>query len=192
MIPINPYFCVFKVVMSKVATFKNVYVQCDVMASMGANNNVMLRIDGKVMNPMSYQKMEVYAPCPIDRMMNYSGSGLPFPCAAVAFDNTPNYAVIPVDGNFTVNFKYPNSYYTSDFKTKVASSIFVKLQSVGSAEPIDVRFELPDKLFLHTLGYRTMRKGPLYYSVKEDLLPIAGAEATMRNYSAAKVQYNLA
>ena len=178
--------------MSKVATFKNEYVQCDVEAIVGANNNVMLRIVGKVMNPSSFQHMEVYAASPIDRMMNYSGSGLPFPCAAVAFDNTPNYAVIPLDGNFTVNFKYPNSYYTSDFNTKVISSIFVKLLPVGSTEPIDVRFELPDQSFLRTLGYRTMRKGPLYYSVKEDILPIAGAEATMRNYAAAKIQNNLA
>jgi hypothetical protein len=177
--------------MSKVATFKNAYVQCDVESKIGAGNNIVLHIVGKVMDPSSFEKMEVYAANPIDRMTNYSGSGLPFPCAALAFENTPNYAIIPVDGNFVVDFKYPNSYYSSDFYTKVVSSIFVKLWRAGT-DPIDIRFELPDMLFLRTLTYRTMRQGPLYYSVKEDILPIAGAEATMRNLAAAKVQNNIA
>jgi len=168
-------------------TYKNEYVQCDVEFLMSGN----IRITGRVANPTSFVQMSIFAAKQVDRMMNYSGSGLPFPCAAVAFDNSPNNKVIDKSGLIDAEFKYPNGYYLSDAKEKVPPSIFISLTEPGK-KPFYVHFKLPDPLPLRTLGYRPNHQGPLYYAMKEGLVPIASAQDTMMNYAAAKVMYDLA
>ena len=168
-------------------TFENESVQCDVEFLMNGD----LHITGKVSNSSKYVHMRVFAARHVDRLMNYSGSGLPFPCAQVAFDQSPNVKDIDNKGTFDVMFTYPNGYYLNDAKEKVPPSIFFLLAEAGK-QPMFVQFKLPDPLPLRTLGYRPNRQGPLYYSVKEDLVPIASAQDTMMNYAAAKIRYDLA
>ena len=57
-------------------------------------NSSKLLIEGYVKNPLQYNKMLILAPNPIDRMINYSGSGLPFPNEHIAFENTKNMFLI--------------------------------------------------------------------------------------------------
>lgn len=167
------------------------YVKCEVRVVSYPSGPVT--VQGQVNNPSHYSKMEVYASNPIDRMTNYSGSGLPFPCAAVAFDNTPNYHLIGPDGSFDVKFSYPNGYLTTDATAKVPPSVFVKLTLKTPAEPIQIRYGLEDPLPLRTLVNRPHHSlGPIYYSAREDAIPIAGAEATMLNLARAKVTYDIA
>ena len=168
-------------------TYKNDYVSCDVEFLATGD----IRIVGKVASPSSFTSMRLFAPCPIDRMTSYSGSGLPFPCAAVAYENSPNNHVISTGGDFDAQFKYPNGYYMSDAKQKIPPSIFFSL-SPSNDQPVIVQFKLPDPLPLRTLGYRPMRQGPLYYSAKESLVPIASAEDTMIYYADAKARYDIA
>jgi hypothetical protein len=151
-------------------------------------------VHGQVVNPSLFSKMEVYAPHPINRMTSYTGSGLPFPCAAVAFDNTPSYLQIPKEGNFNTVFQYPNGFLTQDATNKVAPSVFVKLTYANPAiQPVIIRHGLDDPLPLRTLVDRPNHKlGPIFYSAKEDVVPIASAEQTMRNIAIAKVKYGIA
>lgn len=153
-----------------------------------------LHIHGKVNNPINYSRMELLAPNPIGRNMSYSGSGLPYPCPTIAFDESPNYFLIPEKGEFAhVIFKYPNSYYTVDGKTKIPPSIFVTLHPKNGEKNIHIRFELQDVLPLRTLTHRPHHNtGPLFYSVKEQLIEIQGAEGTARTYASYKSQYDLA
>lgn len=173
-------------------TYKNMYVTCDVYFL----DNGDVRITGALTNPTAFAagRCTLFAASPIDRMMNYSGSGLPFPCAAVAFDNSPNNHTIGHDGLFDVVFKYPNGYYKHDAFEKIPPSIFFYMVPSSSQDPFFVRFALPDPLPLRTLGYRSNRSslGPLYYSAKEQLVPIASAQDTMLNYANAKIQFNVA
>jgi len=149
-------------------------------------------VKGQVLNPDSWQKMEVYASNPINSMTSYSGSGLPFPCAAVAFDNTPNYYLVAKDGAFDVRFLYPNGFLTTDAFSKVPPSVFIKLTAAG-IQPIQLRYVLADPLPLRTLVNRPHHSlGPIFYSAKEDVVPIATAEQTMINIAAAKVKYDIA
>jgi hypothetical protein len=156
--------------------------------------SVKLKIHGKINNPSDYSRIELLAANPIDRNMSYSGSGLPFPCPSIAFDESPNYYLVPENGIISnVIFMYPNSYYTIDGKTKIPPSLFVTLHPKNGEKNIHVRLELNDLLPLRTLTYRPHHvAGPLYYSAKEQLIEIQGAEATARTYANYKIKYDIA
>jgi hypothetical protein len=54
-----------------------------------------------------------YAANPPTLLHGFSGSGLPFPNATHAYENTPNIGKIMTDANgtFEFNLRYPNAYY---------------------------------------------------------------------------------
>jgi hypothetical protein len=157
-------------------------------------DNYQLSITGKINNSQNYSRMELLAANPIDRNMSYSGSGLPYPCPTIAFDESPNYYLIPENGEFSnIIFKYPNSYYTVDGKTKIVPSLFITLHPKSGGKNIHLRFELQDILPLRSLTHRPHHAGgPLFYSAKEQLIEIQGAEATARTYADYKAQYDIA
>jgi len=130
-----------------------------------------VRIIGRVWQPERYRLMQLVAPSPPMSGVSYSGSALPYPCPQVAFDNTPNKAVVPQHGQFDVVFTYPNSYYTHDHATKVISSVFLILQEHEDIQPVFVRFELPDRFVLRTLNHRKERreKGPAFYAMENHI-----------------------
>lgn len=161
-----------------------------------------LQLKGSFKNPSQFSKIELMAPGPIQRLNSYSGSALPFPCAQMAFDQTPNYIDLtrPVDGattaptDFEVVFEYPNSYYAVDHRTLVAPSIFAALTPVESTKPIFVRFELPNPHPLKTLTYRPQfARGPEFYAEKAERIGIPeNQEAYLRMIGTIKSQYGLA
>lgn len=169
--------------------FENEYVSC----SVDITPDDVVVMQGSLRNKDAYDKAEVFAANPIDRMTNYSGSGLPFPCSRIAFESTPNYEVI-TNTSFDISFMYPNSYYTEDFYRRVAPSIFFKF-SRANDQPVFIRFELPprsDILNVRTLTYRDLpRTGPNCHAAKEAEIPICGAEETMRRYKDAKIYRDL-
>jgi len=168
---------------------KNNYVNCSI--NITPERKVLIK--GQVNNPGFYTFMEIYAAAPIDRMTNYSGSGLPFSCAAAAFEGSPNYAQIPSNGQIDVLFLYPNGFNSQDAFTKVPPSIFIKLIPHNGAEPIRVTYPLEDPFPLKTIGYRPNHVyGSLFYAYKDKVMPFATAEQTMINYGAAKERYDIA
>ena len=154
---------------------------------------------GSIINPANYSIVEIIAANPIDRRMSYGGSGLPFPSAEVAFEGTPNrlfFDEVP-SPSFKGEFAYPNRYYLADARTLVAPSVFFILTpKTAGADPIYVHYELPvpsDELNLRSLNHRPERVvGPAFYSHKEDLIGIEGAEKTMRLYGEYKTKHNIA
>jgi hypothetical protein len=170
-------------------TFKNAYVHC-----VATIQEDVVVLNGQITDMDKYSQVEVVAPNPIDRMINYSGSGLPFPCAQIAFEGTPNYTLVTSkDGIFKTTFKYPNSYYTNDAVTKVLPSVFFIMR--GNADPVYLRFELPERdeiLNVRTLTHRPLHTGPEFYSTKEDIIGICGAEETMRKLKDVKIAKGLA
>lgn len=170
--------------------FKNDHVQC-VVAITG---NSSVRISGNVINPAAFTRMLIIAPNPIDRMTSYAGSGLPFPCPNIAFDNTPNKALIDQTGGFNVTFTYPNSYYSNDQFQRIEPSVFFILQRAAhGTDPVFVRIPLDDILPLRTLTYRPgFREGPEFYARKDLLVPPMTAEGVMRTMNEYKAKYDIA
>jgi hypothetical protein len=171
-------------------TFVNEYVKCVVTPQ----EDKQLVVSGAIENMHQFESVEILAANPIDRMISYSGSGLPFPCANIAFEGTPNYKKIngSETGAFRLYFMYPNSYYTEDGLQRVPPSIFFIMHYLGGVkDPMYVRFELPIQdaiMNVRTLTYRNMpRKGPHIYNMKETEVGICGAEETMRRYRDIKL-----
>jgi len=148
-------------------------------------NDMNVIIKGYIINPSLYKKKAIIAPNHFDKLSSFSGSALPFPCEQIAFENTKNYFEINDDGNIDTIFKYPNSYYSADGLTKIISPIIFIL------DKNKIYFELNDLCPLKTLRDR-QRSDPVFYAIKEALLPIATAEKHMINYANAKLLHNIA
>lgn len=168
--------------------FNNSFVNCSID---NVENTNKLKIKGNVLNPTMYNSMTLIAANPINRMSNYSGSGLPFPCSDIAFENTPNILKIDTSGSFDTVFFYPNSYYSQSGCEKIVSSVFIILEDKTSNKEF-IRFELPDICPLRTLSNRKNRTGPEFYGAKDFMLPIDTAENVMRAYAKAKLEYDIA
>jgi hypothetical protein len=168
--------------------FKNDLVMCKVDFLKNCSG---IRIIGTIPNRDIYKKVMLIAANPIDKMSSYSGTGLPYPCADIAFEGSKNNFEINASGNFNTEFSYPNSYYTVANKMKVVSSIFFILENMQGKKEF-VRFELKDMYPLRTLTNRESRSGPQFYSDKYDILPIETAEAIMKEYAKIKVSHKIA
>jgi hypothetical protein len=174
-------------------SFDNEFVQCTIYVEDDLDAKIKLK--GNVKQMASAKDVIISAPKPIDRMTTYTGSGLPFPCAQMAFENTPNFAKLTEPtGAFDLKFSFPNGYYTRDACTKIEPSVFVTFYWKDTTrEKTVVRLPLFDRQPMRTLSYRpNYYKGPQYYAAKSDIIGIRGAEATMRALAEAKVQYDIA
>jgi hypothetical protein len=153
----------------------------------------LLNIVGSIKNNVLYNNIILTAPNPIDRMTNYSGSGLPFPNYEIAFEKTPNIHKIDSSGVFNVSFKYPNSFYMPDGLNKIKPSIFFIFTSGSGGDNVSFRlqYELHDINALRTLVNRASRKNPEFYGAKDYILPIDTAEKVMYAYSRAKIENDI-
>jgi hypothetical protein len=161
-------------------SFENDYVKCNI----NINQNKLL-ISGNIKNASMYKNLAIMSPNPPYRISSHSGKNLPFPCEAIAFENTPNFKIIGPDGYFNVEFDYPNSYYSPDGLTKIVSPIIFSLDAVK------IIYELEDRDVLKTLRDRK-RGDPFFYSTRELILPVGTAEQVMNNYAYAKIHNNIA
>jgi len=78
------------------------------------DGNIVLR--GKLISPESTPETTMilyWAANPPNFRSSFSGSGLPYPNAIVAYENTTNKGVANVhsDGTFEIRFRFPNAYY---------------------------------------------------------------------------------
>ena len=150
----------------------------------------LLKITGSIKNQVLYNNIIIIAPNPIDRMSNYSGSGLPFPNYEIAFENTPNIHNIDSSGNFDISFKYPNSFYIPDGINKIKPSLFF-IFTDSNNNSFRIQYELHDINALRTLVNRSSRKNPEFYGAKDYILPIDTAEKVMYAYSRAKIENDI-
>jgi hypothetical protein len=150
----------------------------------------LLQISGAVKNNALYNSVVIIAANPIDRMSNYSGSGLPFPNYEIAFENTPNIHKVDSSGTFNIPFKYPNSFYTPDGINKIIPSIYFVITD-NANNSFRIQYELHDIVALRTLVNRSSRKNPEFYAAKDYILPIDTAENVMRAYARAKIENDI-
>lgn len=175
--------------MTELIRIQNEYTQCTIRT----RSDGRLDIQGTVTSPSRYDRMELVAPNSYMSMMNYSVSALPYPCASVAFENTPNRMTVAPKGEFHTVFSYPNAYYGTDTLTKVPPSVFLILTE-GTNDPLFIQMKLPDPFLLRTLTYREGRreKGPLFYWEKRDLMDVTTQETILRNIGRIKEVYHVA
>jgi len=84
---------------------------CDGSITYGGSGDLIVNGNIKTNSPTS--KLYFWAAAPPTFGTSYSGSGMPYPSPEVAYDRTPNKGVVSVvNGQFSINMKYPNAYYT--------------------------------------------------------------------------------
>jgi hypothetical protein len=168
--------------------FENEFVKCTVDI---VDNCRKIKISGMIPNRNNYKNVLLIAPNPATKMSSYSGTGLPYPCADIAFESSENMYIIDESGVINTIFWYPNSYYTVANKKKIISSIFFIFETIDGNKEF-VRFELKDLYPLRTLVNRDSRTGPEFYDAKHHILPVDTAEVIMKKYAELKLNLDLA
>jgi hypothetical protein len=168
--------------------FQNGFISCRVDT---LSNCKSIRISGIIVNRSMYRNVMIMAANPANSTASYSATGLPFPCADIAFQGTNNIYPVDLSGNFDTIFSYPNSYYSVANKKKIISSIFFILEDLNGKTEF-VRFQLNDLYPLRTLVNRESRTGPEFYDLKHQILPVDTAEVVAREYAQIKSIYNIA
>lgn len=168
--------------------FQNEFLQCKIDI---LDKCQYIHITGIVPNFSMFKNVIFVAANPVDSKSSYSGKGLPFPCADIAFDNTKNVYKVESSGVIDIKFTYPNSYYNVADKIKIISSVFVIFEYSDERKEF-IRLQLPDMYELRTLVNRESRKGPEFYSQKYDLLPIDTGEMIMKEYAKLKISNKIA
>lgn len=122
---------------------------------------------------MRGKKVYYWAAAPAGKGISFSGSGMPYPNAIVAYDNTVNKGIVAVDANnsITVEMKYPNAFYVGLGTLYVVPHANFKIM-VNPEQPSDqdITFAVPinDGIPFRTLTYpappsKNPRNSPLFY-----------------------------
>ena len=100
---------------------------------------------------------------------NFSGSGLPFPNAEVAFDQSSNIGTSNINnGKFSFSLNYPNSYYSNMGTVYVKPEVQIQVYDAGTNKAVSEvqHINLGEGIPFRTLTYpyqRNWNEGPLLY-----------------------------
>lgn len=143
-------------------------------------------VEGKVNAFLSSPTVLFWAPNPPNLVGAFSGSGLPYPNAEIAFENTPNRGAVKAPGgHFKFNVHYPSAYYTGLGSVLEPPAVFIKvcegkkegeLQRIVLGEPIPYRSL---SWAPYTPGQRA-RSNALFYAGRDEL-PIRTQEQILRD-----------
>ena len=120
----------------------------------------------KTLSPTS--KLFFWAAAPPTYGTSYSGSGMPYPNPEVAYDRTPNKGIVSVvNGQFTINMKYPNAYYTGLGSLYIPPHINFKICEDGKSDTY-FSVQIDDGIPFRMLTYpapptKKPRVSPLFY-----------------------------
>lgn len=103
------------------------------------------------------------AASPADRNSCFAGSGFPFASEEQAFDTTPNTGSLEVglDGSYTVQLLYPNSYYRRLGSDLVVPTLYISYMCNGSL--INVSTPLGSPIPFRTLTHPASRHDVSFY-----------------------------
>lgn len=130
-------------------------------------------------------KLHWWAANPPTYSQSFSGSGLPYPNEAVAFEGTPNngFVELTTTGNFSFQMVYPNSYYTNMGTKYVPPQVQLQIVDANGNPLTEARaVSLGQGIPFRTLTWPVQRKwnqGPLFYCNQN--LPIRTQEQILRD-----------
>ena len=94
-----------------------------------------LLVRGSLKTSTSSGQLFFWAAAPPTKGISFSGSGMPYPNALVAYDRTPNKGVVQVvNGAFQFSIKHPNAYYIGLGSLYLPPHINFKLCVPGQAD----------------------------------------------------------
>ena len=139
-----------------------------------------VRIVGKVNENVKDLTLTFSASAPCDRRTSFSGSGLPFPNAEYAFDNSPNVGSIKLGQNnsFILEMSIPNSYYMGLGTILIPPTIYFTYNNGYAIKKQSV--QICDSIPYRSLTYPSSRTSPSFYS-SFSTLPVRGQEEILKS-----------
>ena len=101
------------------------YFKCKGKVYQNGKGNFL--VTGRVHTNKHNAIVEYIAASPADHRSSYAGSGLPFPNAEMAYENTPNRgAVKTTNGYFEIRISYPNAFYVEQGTKLLRPHLLIK------------------------------------------------------------------
>lgn len=146
-----------------------------------------VKVNGQVKDYDGRQtKVVFWAAAPPDYRTSYSGSGLPYPNAEVAFQQTPSYGTVPVapDGTFAFSLPLPSGYYSNLGTLYVNPHVRIQVVKNGKSGPVET-IKLAEGVPFRLLTYPPVpstapRCSPSFYD-NRDILPVRTQEQILRD-----------
>ena len=111
------------------------------------------------------QNIYWWAAAPPTYGISLSGSGMPYPNAIHAYENTINKGIITVNASntFQINFKYPNAYYIGLGSVYISPHVNFKMND-NVQWSIQISQGIPFRMLTYPTGqHTTPRNSPLFY-----------------------------
>lgn len=145
-----------------------------------SQNKQFVKISGKVNEHVKDNVLTFAASTPPDRRTSFSGSGLPFPNAAIAFGHSPNMGSIKLGhGNvFSIEMQTPNSYYIGLGTLLIPPTIYFSYHNGYTTK--QHRIKLFNGIPYRTLTYPGQRTSTSFYPSILGL-PVRGQEEILRS-----------
>lgn len=142
-------------------------------------------VSGKVKSQSDSPMVRYWAASPADRLLSFSGSGLPFPNGEMAFQNTPNKGAVRAEGGeFSFRIRYPNAYYVGLGTLYVPPFVYLKVCEQGH-EDVYHSIQIDGGIPYRTLTYPAPpsmkpRNSPLFYHEPEQKKIVRSQEQILR------------
>lgn len=140
-------------------------------------NDLGIVFQGTVRGPVMNQKLSFAAAACADKRASFTGSGLPFPNANHAFENTPNTGTVIVDalGKFTIKCLMPNAYYVGLGSTYIPPTLYITWNDGMQQKDRSI---VLNGIPFRKLTYPWQRTDATFY---EKYLPIRSQEQILRD-----------
>ena len=142
-------------------------------------------VKGHINTKTPNAKVLFWAANPPTYTTSYTGSGLPYPSANIAYENTPNRGAVQANGgHFEFRVRYPNAYYMGLGSVYVEPCVHIKVCEEGGDNKVH-RIALGNGIPFRMLTYppslpnTAARKNPMFYSGRQDL-PMRNQEQLLR------------
>tara|TARA_B110000046_G_scaffold183901_1_gene221056 strand:- start:1161 stop:1733 length:573 start_codon:yes stop_codon:yes gene_type:complete len=126
-----------------------------------------------------------WAANPPNYMTTYSGSGLPYSNPDIAFDNSPNKGAVKViNGKFTFNIHYPNSFYAGFGKHLITPHVYYKLcnkDRESKVYSVKIGESIPFRSLSHPKDILPNVRDDVYFYDGIDDLPLRNQETILRD-----------
>lgn len=120
-----------------------------------------------------------WAPNPPTYSSSFSGSGLPYPNANIAYENTPNRGMVKAEnGNYQFKVRFPNAYYAGLGTKYIEPCCHIKICGSDEIHTIPLNHGIPYR----TLTYPEFanRTSPTFYDGGLNL-PVRTQEQILRD-----------
>ena len=166
----------------------NEYLDTNIDANIDYNNsNNEFTVSGSI-NVGDNSILEYYAANPPTYLHSYTGSGLPYTNANMAYQNSTNYGKVIIKNNkYSFNIKYPNAFYAGLGTKYIEPHVIIRVYDINGLvyKPYFIKLYngIPYRTLTHPPPPNSWpRKNPFFYYGKEKL-PIRSQEQILKDSS---------